>query len=306
MHARAATSFRSAGGRDHHVDAVAHPAREGGELLFTSGEEIAARRCAVVEGVHCHRIKYTYLYNRYLHYTAWRYSHQHHPASSSMPRRYRTLNWRCYIGDGSAEVGRTGLTARVANGSCSERRRSHVIRRPRAAGRRTPPHGRSPRSGPRCRRRTPDDPDLLPAGLSRRRGVAVAFVGIGGFFGTFARFGVEQAWPSVAGHLPWATFVINVSGAFLLGLLIEVLIALPKEPMLRPLLGTGLLGAGRPTRPSQSRLSSWVRAATSPLRSNTSSCRLRRVDRRGVRRRLRTVASHSASPPEELAESGAD
>jgi CrcB protein len=88
----------------------------------------------------------------------------------------------------------------------------------------------------------PTDPDLLPAGLSRRRGVAVAFVGIGGFFGTFARFGVEQAWPSVAGHLPWATFVINVSGAFLLGLLIEVLIALPKEPMLRPLLGTGLLG----------------------------------------------------------------
>ena len=94
------------GGRDHHVDAVAHPAREGGELLFTSGEEIAARRCAVVEGVHCHRIKYTYLYNRYLHYTAWRYSHQHHPASSSMPRRYRTLNWRCYIGDGSRR-GRT-------------------------------------------------------------------------------------------------------------------------------------------------------------------------------------------------------
>jgi fluoride exporter len=104
----------------------------------------------------------------------------------------------------------------------------------------------------------PLDPDLapdngeppFPAGgaapvpARRPRPAAVGAVFVGGALGTWARYAVEQAWPAAAGHFPTATFVINTSGAFLLGFLLTALLErfAPHHLHLRPFLGTGVLG----------------------------------------------------------------
>ncbi|HEX7065841.1 MAG TPA: fluoride efflux transporter CrcB [Bacillales bacterium] len=63
---------------------------------------------------------------------------------------------------------------------------------------------------------------------------------IGGFFGAVSRFGVSQ-WmnPRFSSAFPVATLAVNLSGAFLLGLLVGSGIG---EMWLR-LLGTGFMGA---------------------------------------------------------------
>lgn len=73
---------------------------------------------------------------------------------------------------------------------------------------------------------------------------SVAAIGAGGFAGGLARYGIGLAWVSPAGAFPWATFVVNTSGAFLLALLLVlVLDVLPPSTYLRPALGTGFCGA---------------------------------------------------------------
>ena len=59
---------------------------------------------------------------------------------------------------------------------------------------------------------------------------------IGGAAGALARAGVLEAWPPVAGHWPWATLVVNVAGAALLGWVVA-------GPRAHRLLGTGFCGA---------------------------------------------------------------
>ena len=67
---------------------------------------------------------------------------------------------------------------------------------------------------------------------------ARAAVAVGGAAGSLARVAADAALPRPLG-LPVATFVVNVSGALLLGLLL----ARTDDPVLRAGLGTGLLGA---------------------------------------------------------------
>jgi CrcB protein len=71
-------------------------------------------------------------------------------------------------------------------------------------------------------------------------------VGLGGFAGANARF-VTARWVGslVDGRFPLGTFLINVSGSFLLGLLGAVIAqkALPNADALRLALGVGFLGA---------------------------------------------------------------
>lgn len=73
----------------------------------------------------------------------------------------------------------------------------------------------------------------------------VALVGLGGAAGTLARFGLARLLPA-GGSWPVATFVANLVGAFLLGLLLEALVRRGPEDetsrRLRLALGTGLLG----------------------------------------------------------------
>jgi CrcB protein len=58
------------------------------------------------------------------------------------------------------------------------------------------------------------------------------------------RVALDQAFPSGAASWPWVTFLINLSGAFLLGYLITRLQERqPLSTYRRPLLGTGFCGA---------------------------------------------------------------
>ncbi len=72
----------------------------------------------------------------------------------------------------------------------------------------------------------------------------LAAVFAGGFAGALARAGMVEALPHTAGEWPWATFAVNVAGAFVLGYLVTRLQErLPLSAYRRPLLGTGFCGA---------------------------------------------------------------
>jgi CrcB protein len=72
----------------------------------------------------------------------------------------------------------------------------------------------------------------------------VAAVFAGGFIGALARAGVVETLPHAAGAWPWATFLVNVAGAFALGYFTTRLQErLPQSAYRRPFLGTGFCGA---------------------------------------------------------------
>lgn len=65
-------------------------------------------------------------------------------------------------------------------------------------------------------------------------------IAAGGAVGAVARVGLTQALPTPVGSWPWATFAVNIAGAFLLGCLLAALAR--REPRSIPvyrLLGTG-------------------------------------------------------------------
>jgi len=72
----------------------------------------------------------------------------------------------------------------------------------------------------------------------------LAAVAVGGALGAPARYGVAQLVHAGAGTFPWATFWTNVSGSFVLGVVV-VLVArrFPSDRYLRPFVATGFLGA---------------------------------------------------------------
>jgi fluoride exporter len=66
---------------------------------------------------------------------------------------------------------------------------------------------------------------------------------LGGALGALARWAVAEALPTAAGGWPWATLLVNLTGCFLLGVLVAVLAARPREPgWVRPFLAVGVLG----------------------------------------------------------------
>lgn len=84
------------------------------------------------------------------------------------------------------------------------------------------------------------------SGPAFRAGSATAFaaVGAGGVAGGLARYGFLCAFPEDAHSIPWTTMIINVAGAFLLGILVFGIAArVSSARWIRPLLGTGFLGA---------------------------------------------------------------
>jgi CrcB protein len=66
----------------------------------------------------------------------------------------------------------------------------------------------------------------------------LAAVAAGGVLGALTRYGIATVWPYAQGGFPWSTWVINVSGCFLIG----VLNTRVQRRLPRLLLGTGFLG----------------------------------------------------------------
>jgi fluoride exporter len=102
----------------------------------------------------------------------------------------------------------------------------------------------------------PLDPDLdlgpePPGRGAKRRGrfmrpqvIIVTSLAFGGSIGAVARYAISLALPTETGRFPWGTFVINITGSFILGFLLIVLIEqFPMGRLARPVIGTGVIGA---------------------------------------------------------------
>jgi CrcB protein len=84
-------------------------------------------------------------------------------------------------------------------------------------------------------------PDPLPLAL------AAGLVALGGAAGAAGRYELELIVPAAADGFPWATILVNVSGALVLGALLTLLsgsrVTHPVARVARPLLATGVIGA---------------------------------------------------------------
>lgn len=68
-------------------------------------------------------------------------------------------------------------------------------------------------------------------------------VAVGGAIGSAARYGLGAAWPASPTGFDWPTIVANALGCGLIGvLMVLVTEARVGHPLLRPFLGTGVLG----------------------------------------------------------------
>ena len=83
-----------------------------------------------------------------------------------------------------------------------------------------------------------DEPDVYP------RADVLAVIAAGGVLGVAARYGIGRAIPRAPGAFPWATLWINISGSFVLGVFIVVVLErLGPTRYLRPFFGTGFVGS---------------------------------------------------------------
>jgi CrcB protein len=93
------------------------------------------------------------------------------------------------------------------------------------------------------------DPDAgmrVPAWRARPRRAPWAVLGTvaaGGALGALGRWGLAVTWPPGPRGFPWATFVTNVAGCLLIGVLMVLVTEVwSGRRLLRPFLGVGLLG----------------------------------------------------------------
>lgn len=71
----------------------------------------------------------------------------------------------------------------------------------------------------------------------------LGIIAAGGVLGSLGRYAVGLALPHTAGGWPTATFLVNLTGAFAMGLLVAFLVS-RDDPhrLLRPFVGVGVLG----------------------------------------------------------------
>jgi CrcB protein len=82
-----------------------------------------------------------------------------------------------------------------------------------------------------------------PGGRRRGDATVLAAVAAGGAVGAAARYLIGQTWPTPAGAFPVSTLAINVLGCALIGILMVLItVVWSRKRLLRPFLGTGVLG----------------------------------------------------------------
>lgn len=79
--------------------------------------------------------------------------------------------------------------------------------------------------------------------FSRSHAPVLLAISLGGGVGAVARYGISQLLPSTPGHFPWGTFLTNVLGCLLIGVLMVLITEVwSAHRLLRPFLGVGVLG----------------------------------------------------------------
>src|SRR3954466_1189222 len=92
----------------------------------------------------------------------------------------------------------------------------------------------------------PVDPDVDPPAQRRPRDwdpAVLAAIAAGGVLGAEARYGLSVLRTHEPGHWPMATWLTNVSGCFLIGILMFTITELTSpHRLVRPFVGVGVLG----------------------------------------------------------------
>jgi CrcB protein len=71
----------------------------------------------------------------------------------------------------------------------------------------------------------------------------IAAISAGGVVGALARYALSVAWPHDAAGFAWSTWLVNVSGCLLIGVLMVLISEVwVGRRLLRPFLGVGVLG----------------------------------------------------------------
>ena len=87
------------------------------------------------------------------------------------------------------------------------------------------------------------DPVERPEAAGPRLHAVLGAIAVGGVVGAEARYGLGVLLPHRADEWPWATLLTNVSGCLLIGVLMVVIVErIRPHPLVRPLLGVGVLG----------------------------------------------------------------
>jgi CrcB protein len=92
----------------------------------------------------------------------------------------------------------------------------------------------------------PRDPDVDLHDIRQRRELhpdVLIAIAVGGAIGAGSRYGIGLAFPAGRMGFPWATFGVNVSGCFLIGVLMVLVSEVwTGQRLVRPFFGVGILG----------------------------------------------------------------
>jgi MFS family permease len=116
------------------------------------------------------------------------------------------------------------------------------------------------------------------APFRRMRLMNVLFVALGGAIGSAARYLVGALIADRFGpDFPWGTFIVNVSGSFLIGVILSFVGGGQLPAGARPFLAVGVMGGIRRSPPTTTRLCSSFRAGSLGRPRSTLSVRSSRV-----------------------------
>ncbi|MEV4637703.1 CrcB family protein [Actinoplanes sp. NPDC049548] len=88
-----------------------------------------------------------------------------------------------------------------------------------------------------------ESPDAAVSAGVAGRWTVLAAISAGGTLGALARYGISAAWPHDPAGFPWSTWTINVSGCFLIGILMVLIGRFHlQQRLIRPFWGIGFLG----------------------------------------------------------------